>query len=96
MVLASLHVAKEKMELNQNWQICCSEAINTMGKMDMTSCVTSARTVMAWYGANRENRMFPVIKCGEKNLPLFLPQNDDIKEKLITMLEQISINFQLS
>ena len=96
LILASLHIAKEKMELNQNWKLCCSEAIDTMGKMGMSSCVTNARTVMAWYGEYRENRMFPVIKYGEKNLPLFLVQNDDIKEKLFSTLDQISINFQLS
>ena len=82
-ILASLNIAKEKMETVQNWDECCSEALSSMKKLGVVTKITNARTVRNWYCEFREMRKFPIIKYGQKNLPPFLAQNDDIKQRIV-------------
>ena len=82
-ILAALLIAKEQMELKQNWFLCCEQAICRMKSIGIASCVTNARTVMTWYCEFRQKRKLSVVKFGKRNLPPFLLQNPDVKNKII-------------
>ena len=77
-ITLALTVAKNKMEVVKNWDMCCEEALQ-QGNMIGLRSTKNSRTIRNWYQDFRKERKVKVnLLPGKHNLPPFLQQNQDI------------------